>query len=127
MVPPVTSTRKYPPRVATYTWPESSPVIADAAAGRGSALARPLAGITVTTAASVSPLPRITKDADAVSKTTDLAWPAIGRTSPAGGRVTAGDTAASAGAMVGGGASSERDVHPVTTQASMSSTPHHAS
>ena len=50
----------------------SSPVIAVAAAGSGTARARPFAGITVTTAWSALPGPSTTNDAVAASNITDV-------------------------------------------------------
>jgi hypothetical protein len=47
----------------------------------------------------------------------------MGRTTPAGGFVAGGDTAAWAAAMVGGGVSPELDVQAVTQQAVMRITP----
>src|SRR6478752_240382 len=88
------------------------------------ALARPFAGIAVTTPCSPFPGPSTISDAVAPSNSTDVAWPGIGRISPAGGCVTGGDTAAWAGAMVGGGGvSPELEVQAVTQQAVMRITP----
>jgi hypothetical protein len=67
----------------------------------------------------------VTSDFVAGSKIAEVAGPA-GRTVPAGGRVAAGDTAAEAGGMVGGGVSADFDVQAVTVAARMTSTPQYA-
>jgi hypothetical protein len=100
--------------------------MAVAAAGNGTARLSPFAGNTVTTACSAVSGPSATSDAVAASNATDFAWPAIGRTTPAGGTFGGGDTAASAGAIVGGGASFASDVHAVTLDPINTSTPQHA-
>jgi hypothetical protein len=104
-----------------------SPVSAVAAVGSGTARPRPSAGITVTTWWSALSGPSTTSEAVAASNTTAIAWPANGRTTPAGGVRAGGDTAASAGAIVGGGASAGFDVHAVTPHPRSTSTPQQAS
>jgi hypothetical protein len=52
-------------------------------------------------------------DPVSASNTAVCAFPVTGRTTPAGASDTGGDTAASAGTIVGGGSSAGFDEHPV--------------
>jgi hypothetical protein len=82
-----------------------SPVIAVAGPGSGTGREAPDAGSTVIVDWPATSGLSTANDAVAASNTVASASPASGRTTPAGSPVTAGDCAAWAGTMVGGGAS----------------------
>jgi hypothetical protein len=64
-----------------------------------------------------------TNDALAWSNAAACAWPANGRTTPAGTPLAWGDTAASAGTIVGGEASGGFDEHPEIPESASTNRP----
>src|SRR3954447_5218111 len=86
--------------------------MAVAAAGRAMVRPGPTAGNVASTEPPAASRPSTTNDDVAGSKT--AAWPAAakGRTAPAGFSVAAGEMAASAGEMFGGGLSAGLAEHP---------------
>ena len=122
-VPARMSTRKYPPRVDAYTRPSLSPVIAVAGPDSGSGRAAPDEDTTVTI--DWPPAPGLSTANDAVAASNTAAWacPASGRTRPAGSAVTGGDCAASAGTIVGGGASAEFAEQPTNPAVASTTAP----
>ncbi|MDP9167017.1 MAG: hypothetical protein M3O32_13290, partial [Actinomycetota bacterium] len=85
-----------------YTVPRPSPTIADAAAGSAMVLDGPVTG-NVTSAEPPPAALSTTSDESVESNSAASPVPASGRTDPSGGCVTAGETAARADGMVGGG------------------------
>jgi hypothetical protein len=100
-----------------------SPVSAVAGLGSGTGRAAPDEGTTVIADRPPTLGLSTANDAVAGSNTAAWAWPASGRTMPAGVPVTGGDGAAWAGTIVGAGASEEFAEQPANAAVTSTTAP----